>query len=184
MVWIGKERVFHQRMRVLSALLPLLKRFIPELNRLATGQPIKVVIKLELAVLPITLKKIALFPIHDVVLKGEAPVRFLAGAPDLRLLSKSKNVVPNHVFASIVLVKATILSVVDDIVLNPDLAAPFVRVDTPAAIGVARNIVAEIVPLHRSGLNAQRVDAAHVAQQAAANVIKIIEFDMVVGGGR
>src|ERR1017187_303764 len=127
-------------MRVLSALLPLLKRFIPELNRLAAGRPIKVVIKLELIVLPVTLKKLALFPIHDVVLKGEAPVGFLAGAPDLRLLSESKNVVLNHVFAPIVLVKAAILSVVDDIVLNTDLAAAFVRVDAPAAIGVARHI--------------------------------------------
>ena len=45
--------------------------------------------------------------------------------------------------------------------------------------------MAQVVALHGAGLDAQRVDAAHIAQQAAADVVEVVEFDPIVmrGGG-
>ena len=95
------------------------------------GLPIKIVIESELAVAPGTIQKLALFPIHDVALEGEAPVRFFASAPELRLLSKGENVVADNVLAPIMLMETAILGAINDVVFDQDLTAAFVGVDSP-----------------------------------------------------
>src|SRR5262245_25441449 len=90
-----------------------------------------------------------------------------------------ENIVPHEVFASVMLVKAAGLGVVNEVILEPDASAAFVRVKPPAAIGVGVDVVKDIVTNRRAFRRAERVDAAHVAQQSLAEMMNVIEPDVV-----
>ena len=89
------------------------------------------------------------------------------------------------VLASVVLVVAAGLDVVDEVVLHHDVGAPLVVVEPPPAapVLVVGIDVVDVVVAHRSaGRNAQRVHAAHVAHHPPADVVDVIELDLVVVG--
>lgn len=82
------------------------------------------------------------------------------------------------------LVEAARLRVVHDVVLQQYARAALVRVQAPPAVAVRVDVVHQVVALRRPRRDAERVDAAHVAQHARAEVVDVVVLDgVVVGGG-
>ena len=82
-------------------------------------------------------------------------------------------------------VQAAVAGVVDDVVLDHDLRAARVEVDTPAAVAFVaplepRDVVDPVVVQHRARRHAQRVDAADIAEHAVAEVMDVVPRDLVV----
>ena len=67
-----------------------------------------------------------------------------------------------------------------DILLDQNMTGPFVVVDSPTTIVVRIDVVDVIAPEHRTWRNTQRVDTAHVGQEALANVMYMIELNNIV----
>ena len=110
-------------MRILRALLPLLKRPVSELERFPIETEIEVAIKLVMTVVPFAIQQWPRFPTNDVVFEGKATVRFLARATDLGGLAEAEDVISNNIFAAIMLVEAAVLGSVDEVVFDQDVAA-------------------------------------------------------------
>jgi len=82
------------------------------------------------------------------------------------------------------LVEARAFTAINHVVSSRMSVAPFVRVESPAAVGIGLHIVNQVVAQNGSLLDAQRVNAAHVAQHALADVVEMIELNEVVAAGR
>ena len=108
---------------------------------------------------------------------------FDARALQLAVLAEGENVVANDVFAAVVLVVAAGFGVIDEIVLHRDAGAALVVVQAPAAAPekvVRVNVVDDVVADRGAGRGAQGVYAAHIAQYAPANMMNVVELDLVV----
>src|SRR5436189_3004839 len=103
----------------------------------------------------------------------------LTSAHQLVLLAEGENVVSEDVVAAVVLVKRRALAAVDNVVFHYDSGAALVGVKTPAAVTVRVDVMDEIVSDNRTLLNAQRIDGAHIAENALPNVVEMVELDNV-----
>lgn len=77
--------------------------------------------------------------------------------------------------------QSAVLTAIDEIVLDQEVVAAFIRVDSPAAIVAARDIVHSVVT-NASARSAARVDAGQIAEQTLPDVVDVIIFDDVVLG--
>ena len=101
---------------------------------------------------------------------------------DLLLLALGEDVVPQHVLLAVVLVEAAGLGAVDEVVLEEDARAAFIGIHAPAAVGIGIDVVEDVVADHGAFGGAERIDAAHVAQQAPAQVMDVVEGERVPFG--
>src|SRR5258706_345467 len=111
-------------------------------------------------------------------------MRLRPGAHELILLSEGKNIVPDNVLPSVMLMEACALAAIDHIVLENNPTAALVGVKAPAAIGECVHVVNQIVAHDRSWLRSQRVNRAHIAQAKLADIMQMIELDDVRAAGR
>ena len=110
---------------------------------------------------------------------------FLACAAELVVLAERPDVVADDVLLAVMLVEVGVGGAVADVVLDQDAGAALVGVDRQRARVVVVDVVHQIVAQHRPRRIAQAVDAAHVAEHAAADVVDVVELDHVVmGAGR
>ena len=93
---------------------------------------------------------------------------------------EGEHVVPDRVVASVVLVEARALAPIHHIAFEQDSRASLVRVETPATVVVAGDVVDEVVPDDRSLLDAKGVHAAHVTEAPLPDMMKVIELDDVL----
>ena len=75
-----------------------------------------------------------------------------------------------------------ILHPVDDVILDEDVGTGLVEVYPKRAVRVPQHVVNPIVADRGAGRNAQRVDAAHIAQLAPAQMMDVIVFDGIMVG--
>ena len=116
---------------------------------------------------------------HEVALEHEGAVRLLARAFHLRFFGEGQDVVPDDVVLAVVLVEAAVRRVVDEVALHRDAGAALVGVEAPAAVAEAAHVV-DVVMAHRGAFRRpERVDAAHVAQEALPEVVQVVPFDLV-----
>ncbi len=102
---------------------------------------------------------------------------------DLAVHAVGQDVVADDVLAAVVLVVSPGLDAVDEVVLQDDAGTAFVVVQPPAAAAVAVvgvHVVNHVVADGGAVSQAQRVHAAHVAQHAPAQVMDVVELDLVL----
>src|SRR5712691_5928071 len=102
--------------------------------RIRAGVKIQIPIQLVIVVRPVAREQCARIEIDDICLEGETDVRLGPAALKLSVASESEDIIPHDVRFAVVLVKATVGSAIDDVVLGEDAAAAFVEVNSPAAI--------------------------------------------------
>ena len=164
----------------MARLLPVGKGHPGEGDGTAAPVPVHVVVHGELADGPVAVQEVARVPKDDVALEREGKMVFGAGALHLGRGRIREDVVLNQVVLAVVLVEAAGLGVVHDVVFRHNVRRALVEVDPPAAIGGRQDVVNEVVRQAGAVLVAQRVDAAHVAEQAAPDVVDVVVFDDVV----
>src|SRR5579875_1672885 len=116
------------------------------------------------------------------MLQGEREVVFCTGTHQLGFKIEGKNVVDHTVIGAVMLVQAARLRVVYNIVLGKNIAGALIKVDSPTAISEGTDVVQEVVFENRSRRDAQQVDAAHIGEQALADVFDAVVLDEVVVG--
>ncbi len=179
---VPEERVGDERPGVLPLLLPVREALAREVDGLPRAVPVEVVFHRELVVTPVPAQQRRLrgvLPVDDVALEGERQVRLDAGALDLPLEAEGEDVVADHVLPAVVLVEASGLHVVDEVVLHRDPAAPLVGVEPPASVAVGVDVVDAVVRDGRPLGRPEGVDAAHVAHHAPSEVVDVVEVDRV-----
>ena len=77
------------------------------------------------------------------------------------------------------LVEAAGLGAEDDVVLDEEIARALVGIDAPAAVAVGLDVVDEVVAQLPAGLDRESVDAAHVGEEALAEVVDVVMLDDV-----
>src|SRR5437868_96595 len=104
-------------------------------------------------------------------------------AHELMLFVEGKNVVSQDVFFPVVLMESCALAAIDDIVLQNDSSAPLIRIKSPTAISERVHIMDQVVAHDRSCLRSECIYAAHVTEQAFADVVHVIELDHICAAG-
>src|SRR5436190_10047111 len=175
-------------MKVMPAPAPFLKRCSGQADfrrRSARASvPIDIVVHDITVVLPTAAQQRPGIEINNIVREDKGEVLLLARAHELVFRAEGENVVANDIVPTVMLVKAGALAPVNHVVFEHDVRASFVGVKSPATIGVRPHVVNQIIAQDRSVLNSQGVNAAHVAEHALADVVKVIELDDVVVAGR
>src|SRR6266516_1807972 len=100
------------------------------------------------------------------------------------LFAERKDVVAKNIFASVMLMKASALAAINNIILQHDSAAAFVSVKSPAAVSEGVHIVDQIVAEHGARLRTKRIDPAHIAEPEFADVVQMVELDDIRAAGR
>src|SRR2546421_8426967 len=122
----------------MAPLLPLLERDAGKLYRFRPGPDQAIEIDVPIngipVIRPIASQQITRVVINDVVRENKRDVRLRPRPHQLVLFAKSKDVVADDVFASVMLVKAGALGAIDHVVLPDDIRAPLIRVKAPTAI--------------------------------------------------
>src|SRR5205085_1448213 len=129
--------------------------------------PVEVLVEGEMEVAQVASEQRPFSPVDDVALEGEARVRLGARALDLGISPEGTDAVAHDILSPIVLVEPAVSGAVDEVVLDQDIAAALVEVDAPAAVAEPGDVVEGVGPNDRSRLDAEGVDAAHIAQDRA-----------------
>src|SRR5436190_598150 len=107
---------------------------------------------------------------------------FIPRTLKLLVAGEGKDIVPDDVRLTVVLVKTAVRGTIDHVALDQDAAAAFISVDTPAPVFRGGNVVPEVVDHPRAGLFAEHVDTRHVAEHRTvavrphADMMDLIEF--------
>ena len=179
---IHEQRIGDDGVLVIAEFLPSLEIHAGEGHGISRRVEVAVVVDLGPDAIPGTAKQGTGLPVHDVVLEREGKMVFDPSRRDLRVLAADQDVVADHVLFAVVLVEAAGLGVVDQVVLHRDAGTALVGIQSPAAVGVGVDVVEDIVADDGAFGRPQRVDAAHVAQHAVAQVMDVVETDAVVLG--
>ena len=184
--WVDEERIGDGGTDVLAALLPVGQRefLLSERHRPGGVVPEEVILIQEVRgrAAPVAAEQLAAVEDDDVLFEAEGAVLFGAATLDLIFLGEGEDVVPDDVLLAVVLVEAAVGGVVGDVAFHRDAGAAFVGVEAPAAVGEAGHVMDEIMADRSAFGGPQRVDAAHVAEQAFAEVVEVIPFDAVALG--
>jgi hypothetical protein len=121
---------------ILATLSPISKRLSTKVDGTALRPKIQVVIKLVMAVIPFAVKEGTVSPIKDVVFENETGVIFVVGPSELGILAQREDIVANDVVATIILMKASVLSAVNNVVFDKNIAAALVSVDALTAVSM------------------------------------------------
>src|SRR3974390_3170728 len=97
-------------------------------------------------------------------------MRFASSPLELLVSAKSEDIIAHDICLAVVLMKSAVGCAVHHVAGRDNPAASFVKVDTPTAIAQAGNIVPKIIFDARPWLRAERVNAAHVAQNRTVPV--------------
>ncbi len=100
------------------------------------------------------------------------------------MAAAGEHVVAHDVLAAVVLIEHLRAGVVADVVLHQEVRAALVQVDAPAAVIGLANVVDEVPAQDGARLDAERVDAAHVAEHALAQVVDVVALDAVAARDR
>ena len=106
-------------------------------------------------------------------------MRFRSSHRHLAFFAEGQNIIAYDVFFAVMLMKTPVANVVDQIILKQNPSTTFVRIQSPATVAGRIDIVDHIVADGRAFRGSQRIDAAHVAENAVANVMQVIELDLV-----
>ena len=87
-----------------------------------------------------------------------------------------ENIVFDHVVLAVVLVQATTLAAVRQIVAHHDTGAALVHIETPSAVAIRVDIVDHVALHAGAGRHAESIDGTHVGEYAPSQVV-----DMVIG---
>ena len=132
---------------------------------------------------PDAAERIAAIEDDEVLREREGAMLFGAAALELVEVREGEDVIPDHVILAVVLVVAAVGRVVADVAFHRDAGAAFVVVETPAPVAEATDVVDVVVadggPFGRS----ERIDPAHIAEHAFAEMVKVVVFDAVTLGG-
>lgn len=96
------------------------------------------------------------------------------------VLPAGEDVVAHDIFPGVVDIEGGILGVVHEVVLNEDVGGAFVEIDAPTAVVVGTDVVDVVAANDGAGLDAEGIDAAHVAEHAAADVVDVVVLDTIV----
>ena len=121
---------------------------------------------------------------QQVLLQRERRVVLDAPQRDHAVAAAREDVVAHDVLAAVVLIEDLRPGVVADVVLHQEVRAALVQVDAPAAVVGLVNVVDEVAAQDGARLHAERVDAAHVAEHALAEVMDVVAFDAVAARDR
>ena len=143
------------------------------------GIEVNVVVDFVTVAGPIAAKKAAGIEVNNIVCEDETDVGFIAGALQLGLAVERENVVIDEIGFAVMLVETVALTAVNDVAFQHDSRTAFVGVKPPAAIDGDVHIVDEVIAENRAGLEAECVNAAHVAEHFLADIVEVIEFDDV-----
>ena len=124
-------------------------------------------------------------PVDDVMVEEETAVVFDAAADDLVVEAEGQDVVVEVVVAAVMLMDAAELHMVDEIEGLFDFGAAFVSVEAPSACSVVVigiDVVDMVVGDGRAVGATERIDAAHVGEDALADVMDVVVVDMVAMG--
>lgn len=182
-------RVRNHGMNVVTVLAPFLQssRRKEIVWSIRSRVEINIVIAIKFSIAPIAFEQFAGVEVNDVVIEGEGDVILGASSLQLRVAAKSEDVVAHNVFFSVMLMKSAVRRAKDDVVFRENTGAAFVEINSPTAVTKRRDVVPKIITNHRARFVAERVDAAHVAENRAvaigffSDVMNVIEFNDVVG---
>ena len=131
---------------------------------------------------PVASEQRRILPIDDVVLEREAEVVFGSGSDDLGVSGEGEDVVADGVGFPIVLVEPTAVGTEHHVLLDQLVRAAFVRIDAPAAVAEAVDVVDSVRDQLGTRLNAEGLDATHVAEHALTNVRDLVPLNHIVMG--
>ena len=94
-------------------------------------------------------------------------------------LAKGEDIVANDIFFAVVLVEAACLNVVDQIIFHHDSGAALVGIESPAAVGVGIDIVKDVVSDDGALRRPKRINPAHVTEHTPADMVHVIEADVI-----
>ena len=177
---IGEMRIGENRAAVLADALPFFPGVIGESGGGIFGIPVKVVFEFYIVIAPGTAEEIGAFPPNDVSGKSEGEVVFRAGSLQLVFVTECEDVVADDVVASVVLMESAGFGIINEVVFHYDIAAPFVCIESPAAIGMGIDIVDDVVGDSGPGGGAEGVDSGHVAEDILSDVADSVKGDAVV----
>src|SRR6266550_965584 len=98
--------------------------------------------------------------VDDVSFQGERKMRLVATAHQLGVPSQGKDIVTHGIFPAVMLVKTGGSYLIDDIVCRDEPAAPFVEIDTPAAIIGGGDVGDHVMVKHVSRTITESVNTA------------------------
>ena len=67
-----------------------------------------------------------------------------------------------------------------EVLLYENVGGAFVEINAPPAVIVGSNVVDVVATDDGAGLDAKGVDAAHIAEHAATDVVDVIVLDMII----
>jgi hypothetical protein len=167
-----------------TGLLPLGQGFPHELDGRAGAVEPAVAAAHRLCVAPGAGQGRARLPHDDVALEADGLVRFGTGDDHLALAAVDQDVIADDVLLAVVLMEAAVLGVVDEVVLEENAGGALVGVQPPAAIGIGVDVVEDVARDDRPLGRPERVNAAHVAEEAPAEVVDaIVREEVSLAGG-
>ena len=185
MFGIDEQRILHDVAFTVARRLPFLQTLAVEGHR-HRRVPIEIVMDIDVLVLNgLVEQRRIVVPIDDVVVEEETAVVFDAAADDLVVEAERQDVVVEVVIATVMLMDAAELHVVDEIESLLDFGAAFVGIEAPAAcaiIIIGIDVVDVVVGDGRAVGTAERIDAAHVGEDALADIVDVVVVDMVTMG--
>ena len=165
MFGIDEQRILHDVAFAMARGLPFLQALAVERHR-HRRIPVEVVMDIDVLVLNgLVEQRRIVVPVDDVVVEEETAVVFDAAADDLVVEAERQDVVMEVVIASVMLMYAAKLHMMDEIEGLLDFGAAFVGVKAPTAcaiIIIGIDVVDVVVGDGRAVGAAERIDAAHV----------------------
>lgn len=160
------------------------KAFTVEVEGFSVGAPVEVVAQVDFGSgsPASSAEQVASVKVDDVVFEGEGAMWFGAGKGDLSFFAVGEDIVFDDIVPSVVLMEGSVADPVDEVVLKKDAGAAFVGVKAPSTIAGGENIVDVVVPDDRSFGLPEGVNAAHVAEDAVADVMEVVVFDTIAFG--
>ncbi len=169
-------------MLIVAEFLPIGEGTAVEIERLVVDVPEAVFIHLDFDAVPGAAHQGALVEDDNVIGKGEGLVLFDASGLDLVVFGEGEDVVADDIFFAVVLVEAAGFGAVNDVIFHMDSGGAFVGVESPAAVAPGVDIVHDVVADGGTFGGAQGVDAAHIAEDAPADMVDMIKVDLIAFG--
>src|SRR5512140_691601 len=108
---------------------------------------------------------------------------FGAGDGDLSFLAKSQDIVPEDVLFPVMLVDAAVAHVINEVIFQEDAGAGLIRIEPPPSVARRVDLVNDVVANDCAFRWAERVNAAHIAQNAIPQVMEMVVLNPVYLGG-
>src|SRR5690348_2574067 len=111
--------------------------------------------------------------------KGERKMIFHAGGLELAPDIGGEDIVADDIPFTVMLVKPGVLTGIHEVVLHDDPRRALVGVQSPAAIVERIHMVDHVIAHGGAFRLAQAIDTTHIRQLSPAEMVDMVEFDMV-----